>query len=61
MSLISASSGADCTEVGFKHPRCTIKPDLTDPGKNILTYLVAQTPIQDDQLSLSQAQLELIL
>ena len=38
-----------------------IKPDLTDPGKNILTYLVAQTPIQDDQLSLSQAQLELIL
>ena len=53
-------AGASCTEVGSEGPRCKIKPDLIDPGKNI-SYLVAQTPILDYQLSLSQARLQLIL
>ena len=54
-------AGASCTEVGSEGPRCKIKPDLIDSGKNILSYLVAQTPILDYQISLSQARLHLIL
>ena len=54
-------AGDSCTEVGSEDPRCKIKPDLMDPGKNILSYLVAQMPILDYQLSLSQARLHLIL
>ena len=52
---------ASCTEVGSEDPRCKIKEDLIDSGKNIQSYLVAQTPILDYQLSLSQARLQLIL
>ena len=43
-------AGASCTEVGSEGATCKIKLDLIDRGKNILSYLVAQTPISPAEL-----------